>query len=85
MRRRNKRLAETLWQNNENPWMCQLQLHQKGSMRARVIVLAKFLGEVSAGNWISCGFSSALTERSACNSGGDVNMKCQVADEAAVI
>lgn len=26
----------------------------------------KVLGEVSASNWISCGFSSALTERSAC-------------------
>lgn len=30
-------------------------------------------------------FSSTLTERSACKSGGDVNMKCQVADEEAVI
>lgn len=45
----------------------------------------KVLGEVSPRNWIPLGFSSAPTERAACKSGGDVNAKCQVADEAAVI
>lgn len=54
-------------------------------MRLRIITLAKSFREASAGNWIPCGFSSALTEGSACESGEDVNLKCQVADEAAVI
>lgn len=54
-------------------------------MRLRIITLAKSFVQVAAGNWISCGFSSALTEWSACESGEDVNVKCQVADEAAVI